>query len=400
MKKLGIAAAAAALCAAQAAQAVETKIGDTILAIGGYVKLDVLASRFSDGEVGQGTARDFYVPSSIPVSDGSGDSHSTLDFQAKETRLFIKTDTPIDGHKLGTVIEFDFISGQINPTISNAASGAGNENVTNAYNPALRRAYITFDNWLFGQDWTTFENLGAIPETLDFVAFPSDGTVFARQPQVRYTQGGFAIALENPQTTVAGVGSTDDNILPDLTARYGFRLGRAELMVAGLLRQLKIDNAAVAGPPAVPARDDTAIGGGVSLSGKIPFGRDDVRFMLTGGDGIGRYVALGTGSDAVVDGSGTGLDTVPLVAGYVAYRHPWTERLRSTVALSGIHIDNDEHLVAGTTTKSVYSAAVNLLYSPVKPLTVGVEFRHAQRKVENGDDGALDRLQFSAKYMF
>jgi len=397
MNKLGIVAAAATLCAVQAAPAVETKIGDTTLTIGGFIKFDVIGSRFSDGEVGQGTARDFYVPSSIPVSDGSGDSSTRLDFHAKETRLIIKTDTPIEGHKLGTYLELDFISGQVNPTIAGAASGAGNENVTNAYNPALRRAYITFDNWLFGQDWTTFLNLGAIPETLDFVAFPSEGTVFARQAQVRYTLGNFAIALENPQTTVAGVGSTDDNVLPDLTARYVFKAGPAELALAGLLRQLRIDNPAA---PPTPERDDTAVGGGVSFSGKIGIGRDDLRFMLTAGDGIGRYVALGTATDAVLDGSGEGLDTVPLYAGYVAYRHFWTERLRSTLALSGISIDNDEALVAGTATKSVYSAAVNLLYSPVKPLTIGVEFRHAQRKVENGDDGALDRLQFSAKYMF
>lgn len=399
MNKLGMAVAAAALFAGNSAHAVEMKFGDTTLTVGGYVKIDALVSRFSDGEVGQGTARDFYVPSSIPVSDGSGDSHTTLDVHAKETRLFFKTETPIDGHKLGSLIEFDFISGQINPTINGAASGGGNENVTNAYNPALRRAYVTFDNWLLGQDWTTFQNMNAIAETLDFVAFPSEGTVFARQPQVRYTNGGFAIALENPQTTVSGVGSTDDNVLPDLTARYGFKLGTADLMVSGVVRQLKIDNPAVVGPPAVAQRDDTAFGGGVSLSGKVGIGRDDVRFMFTGGDGIGRYVALGTATDAVLDGSD--LDTVRLYAGYVAYRHPWSDKLRSTLALSGISIDNDKSLVnVATTTKSVYSAAVNLLYSPVKPLTFGVEYRHAHREVENGNDGELDRLQVSAKYMF
>lgn len=398
MRKLGMAAAAGALLAAQGAQAVEMKFGDTSVTIGGYIKMDALVSRFSDGEVGQGTARDFYVPSSIPVSDGSGESHTTLDFHAKETRLFIKTDTALDGHKLGSLIEFDFISGQVNPTISGAATGSGNENVTNAYNPALRRAYVTFDNWLVGQDWTTFQNMAAIPETLDFVAFPSEGTVFARQPQLRYALGGFAVAVENPQTTVQGVGSTDDNVLPDLTARYGFKLGGAELMVAGLLRQLKIDNPAVAGPPAVVARDDTAFGGGVSFSGKIGLGSDDIRFMLTGGDGIGRYVALGTATDAVPDGSD--LDTVPVYAGYVAYRHPWTSRVRSTLTLSGISIDNDTSLSGTGVTKRVYSASANLLYSPVKPLTVGVEFRHAYREVENGNDGNLDRLQFSAKYMF
>lgn len=168
----------------------EGKIGDTKLTWGGYVKGDAMYSRFSEGEVAQSTGRDFYVPNSIPV--GGGDSREFFDAHAKETRLFLKTETALDGHKLGTHIEFDFIVNQ----------GTGNELVTNAYNPGLRRAFITFDNWLIGQEWSTFQNLGALPETLDFVAFPSEGTVFERQPQVRYTLDAFQFALENPETSV------------------------------------------------------------------------------------------------------------------------------------------------------------------------------------------------------
>ncbi|TMP26646.1 porin, partial [Pseudoalteromonas rubra] len=44
--------------------------------------------------------------------------------------------------------------------------------------------------------------------------------------------------------------------------------------------------------------------------------------------------------------------------------------------------------------------SANLLYSPVKKLTFGVEFKHAERETESGADGDLDRLQFSAKYAF
>ena len=43
---------------------------------------------------------------------------------------------------------------------------------------------------------------------------------------------------------------------------------------------------------------------------------------------------------------------------------------------------------------------MNLLYSPAKKLTIGAELRHAERENEAGADGSLDRLQFSAKYMY
>lgn len=391
-----------AVCAALTAGSVlaaEAKMGETTFTWGGFAKVDVLYSRFSEGEVAQSTSRDFYVPGTIPVSTGGGDAYTALDFHAKETRLFVKFDTPLDGNKLGGYVEFDFISGQISPTVNGIASGGGSEVVTNAYNPALRRAFITWNNWLLGQDWSTFQNMVAIPEVLDFVAFPSEGTVFSRQPQIRYSNGGFAIALENGETTVLNVGATGDNQLPDLTARYSFKAGSADLTVAGLLRQIKIDNPAAVGPPAVPARDDTAIGGGLSFSGKIGLGRDDIRFMLTGGDGIGRYLALGTATDAVIDASDD-LETISLFAGYVAYRHPWNEQWRSSLVLSYFSADNDVALTGTGVTKTVQSAAINLLYSPVAKITFGAEYRHAEREVESGADGSLDRLQFSAKYVF
>jgi hypothetical protein len=122
--------------------------------------------------------------------------------------------------------------------------------------------------------------------------------------------------------------------------------------------------------------------------------------MVTGGEGIGRYLALGTATDAVIDAAGNGLETVGVYAGYIAYRHPWNSQLRSTATISYFSADNDVALSGGGVTKTVQSASINLLYSPVAKITFGAEYRHAQREVENGDDGALDRLQFSAKYVF
>jgi hypothetical protein len=43
---------------------------------------------------------------------------------------------------------------------------------------------------------------------------------------------------------------------------------------------------------------------------------------------------------------------------------------------------------------------INLLYSPVTKLDLGIEYLRADRAIENGDDGAMNRLQFSAKSSF
>lgn len=386
--------ATAALLFAPAAFAAD--VGDVKFTWGGYVKLDTIYSRFSDGVVAQGIGRDTYVPSAIPVvADDSGLSNEYLDFHAKETRLFLKTETQVEGHKVGGYVEFDFIVSQ----------GAANEVATNAYNPGLRRAYLTFDNWLFGQDWSTFENLTALPEVLDFVAFPTDGTVFMRQPMVRYTQGGFAVSLENPETTVAAhvaptaptaaasFDKTDqNNTFPDLIARYNFKAGPADLAVAGILRQL-VDKGAVG------SADDKTTGYGATFSGKVALGTDDIRFMVTGGEGIGRYLALNTVGDALVDASGE-LDAVSVVNGYVAYRHPWNAKTRSSVGLSHLSANTDGGDLGTGTTEKVSSAFVNLLYSPIPKLTFGGELRYAERETVAGDKGDLTRVQFSAKYAF
>ncbi len=112
------------------------------------------------------------------------------------------------------MIELDFLG-----------SAQGNENVSNSYSPRLRHAFFTYKNLTVGQTWSTFMNVSALPETVDFVGV-MDGTVFARQPQVRYTTGNLEVALENPASTVGGT-DTNDNSMPDVVARYSIKSGNS-----------------------------------------------------------------------------------------------------------------------------------------------------------------------------
>ena len=370
--------------------------GDTKFSFGGYVKVDALYSRFSDGSVaGSSSGRDFYVPSTTPISAGNGNASSVFDMHAQQTRFFFKTETPAgDGKSVKAYIEMDFQS-----------PARGSERVTNNYDPGLRHAFLTYDKWLVGQTWTTFQDLGALPDTVDFVG-ASDGTTFGRQPQVRYSTGNWQFSVENAETALASrsvpasvVAITDQgsNAMPDLVARYTHKADFGHISIAALARQLKTSQNA-------GGQDETTEGYGVSLSGKYNLSSgDDIRYMATYGSGIGRYVALGTSGDAVVDASGN-LEAIDVVAGYVTYRHLWSDKLRSSIQASVLSIDNPDILaptaVASDANKTIYSGLTNIIYSVTPKLEIGAEYMHANREVEDGRDGNLDRLQFMAKYSF
>lgn len=382
------------------APALQAKVEGVDIRLGGFAKLDVLYSRFSDGDVPSLDAgRDYFRPNSIPVA-GAGtveDGRDFTDMHAKDTRLFLDADARVAGHEVGAYVEIDFRS----------AVGGATEVSSNSYNPRMRRAFLTYDKWLFGQEWTLFRNLDAHPDQIDDLRGPVQALSIVRQPQVRYSTGSFQVALENAETNVlprAGTATatfvTGDSRLPDLTARYTLKGDYGAVAITGLVRQLHAERAPTGGAAPDDDVDGSAVGYGLNVSGKLPFqSGDDFRFGLSAGTGIGRYIGLATSADAVVDAGG-GLEPIALTAAYGAYRHLWNAFWRSTATLATYAADNDAALTGDAVTKSVHSGHVNALYSPVDKVTFGVELMHAIRELESGQDGTLTRVQFSAKYEF
>lgn len=371
----------------QPAQADGFRIGQNTLKLGGFIKTDFIASRYSSGDPANGDAiRDFYLPGAIPVGGSAEDT--AADFNARQTRFWLTTEGLVAGRKVSSRIELDF---EVLP-------GSGDQRTTNPSTPALRRAYVSIDRWLFGQEWTNFQNLAVLPDTADYVG-ASEGTVFARQPQVRYTHGAFSIALENPETTVSPFRAStriiaDDNSLPDLTLRYALTRPWGEASVAGLLRQLKYETT---GGGAI---DTTSTGWGLSAAAKLKIGeRHDLRMMLTTGEGIGRYVGLNFTNDAVLDASGR-LQPIGLTAGLISYRHVWAPQWRSNFTLSAQDIDNDLNLAGLTSNASASSLRGNLIWTPLPAMDVGAELMFGERKLVSGLSGDMTRLQFFARYGF
>lgn len=353
---------------------------------GGYVKLDALYSDFGDGAVsGDSAGRDFYLPATIP--NGGAGRESYLDFHAQETRVNFTSNHDLDsGVRLGTFVEFDFM-----------LSDTGDERVSNSYQPRLRHAFFTWDGWLFGQTWTTFQNVGALPENLDFIG-PAESTIFVRQAQVRYSRGPWQLALENPETSLTPYGGgnrivTDDGRYPDLVARYNLDRDWGSFTVSAILRELRYENAAA-------GIDDATAGYGVSLSGVVKAGaRDDFRWMLSSGRGLGRYLGLNTADGAVLAADGR-LQAIDSTGLFGSYRHFWSTRWRSNLTLGYLTVDNDIALTGTGVSRDAGSLHLNLIYSPQPQLDLGVEFLYAERAIESGDEGDLQRLQFSARYAY
>lgn len=360
---------------------------NTTFSYGGFIKLDAMATDTSDGRIVDGSAgRLFYVPGTIPVGDADADGGEPYtDVHAQFSRFWFSADTVTDGgDKLKAYIEADMFGGGNN-------SFAGNETSTNTYAITLRQAYVSWNNWLAGQTWSNFQDVAALPEAVDFVG-PTDGTIFVRQAQLRYSKGPWSFSLENPQTTItsyqgASRFNSGDNVLPDLTGRWLAKGDWGHFSVAALLRQFKYG-------------DGTETGGAVSVSGKFNLGaNDDIRYMANAGSGIGRYMAFGLGTDTVLDADGE-LHALDGYGGFVAWRHAWSAKLRSNLMYSAAHFDNDKALTGFGVTERAQSFHANLIYSPIPKLDVGAELSWGQRSLEDEREGDLKRLQTTVKYSF
>ena len=84
---------------------------------------------------------------------------------------------------------------------------------------------------------------------------------------------------------------------------------------------------------------------------------------------------------------------------FAAYRHYWSDPLRSNVVLSSAAESNPAGAPANTN-RSTRSAHVDLIWTPVANTDLGIEYIYGYRQTEDGESGHLNRLQASAKYTF
>lgn len=320
---------------------------DDSLTIGGYVKADM---RYIDGSI---AANDYWYGSGAILPE----DETNFGMHVNESRINTKY---VHGD-VTAFVEIDFFG--------DAVRGGGNEAISNSSNPRLRHGFIKYKNILVGQTWSTFVNTGALPEAADFGG-PLNSVAFIRQTQVRYTNGGLQLALENPET-YADTGLTGNDTMPDVVAKYSFSGDWGSVSVAGVFRQLQT----------LEDEEEAALGFGIS--GKIKtFGKDDLRFQVHGGE-VGRYVGVTASRDLIAN------EVEETTSVMVAYRHFWNEDIRSTVFYGNTTTelsDNDRTHVG-----------VNLFKNYTKELSFGVEVGNYE--IDEAASGDSNYLQLTAKYV-
>ncbi|WP_028311049.1 DcaP family trimeric outer membrane transporter [Derxia gummosa] len=354
--------------------------GGTSLKISGYAQLD--AAYDLRGNQGRGISL-----ADAPL-DGSADAkrRGTTTFSARTSRINFQTATPSELGDVKTRVEFDFYTAE------------GSETYTNGARPRLRHAYGTVGHWLAGQTWSTFMDVDALPDTLEF--FGPTGQVFIRQPQIRYSTGLGAgtldVALENPQSDSRDVGGnvTAVDRGPDIAARWTTEGDFGHASLRALVRPLRADDG---------SGDNTAsrTGWGLGAGGSLKLGANDTLYAtLQGGQGIGRYIQDANSAAAYNAGNRT-LSAQTSIGGYVSLTHLWASDWRSSLTYGQVKNRNDagygdiSKLNAGTR-----EAFANVIWTPVKNIDLGAEYIWGQRKTEDGSKGNVSRIQTSAKFSF
>ena len=354
---------------------------------GGYIKVNGIFTDTSDGlTVENNVTNSILVPGAIGVGDG-GDSGTDFDFDVFTSRFNFGTESNTAYGKVKSFIELDFLS------------GGGNEAVSNSTNPRIRHAFINWDysedeSLLVGQTWSTFFNVGALPDAVDFIG-PTSGTIFNRQQQIRWTKklgngSSIQLAAENPSSSLSGIsGDIDDSSIPDLVARYNGKSGSHSYSLAVVGRDIVIDN---------DVFDENQFGAAVNFAGKYVVDEKNVlKYSLAYGN-LGRYIALSAFGDGGIDQSGD-IDLSTVVGGYLAYEHHWSNKWRSTFQYAYATADLGDG-VADTNTETVQNLNLSLVYRPLPKLDFGGAIIFADRELDNGDDGDLTRVQLTGKYSF
>lgn len=318
------------------------------------------------------------------VASSDGQTKDKLRATAKTTRLGLDFNTNVGGdNKLGGKVEVDF---------------AGTNEALR-----IRHAYLTYNNWLFGQTTSNFLSNHA-PEMIDFGTNVGGGT--ARIPQVRYgfnlapatklflaAEEGNSSATQWNAADSKNVASDVKYSLPVLTAKLtqGFADGKANASVRGLVEQYKSEESG-------DDKTGWGIAAGVNYQVIDPLKLSaDVSYV----QGNSNYL-YGSNTAFYVDPANGNIEQNEAFGVQVGGTYKFNEKLRSTLAYGALFADDgtDYATLNPAANEEVYQAWINFIYSPVKPLDLGVEYINGKRDTFAGDSYKDNRVGLMAKYSF
>lgn len=355
---------------------------NTRLKISGFAELDVL----HDTDAIETPSA--FVTSAIVTGDATAaeGADGQTNFSVQPTRLAFETRTPLHGRRLTTFLSVDFF-GDFESTSADLRLREVYGEVTDI---------LAGGDLLFGQTWSTYTNLYATPNTLDF---QTPNAVYGlRHPMVRWTKGfghglTLKLAAEAPDDRNF-VGASPASLWPDGVIALVWDNGPVNLQGSYLARDLRAsgaDGSAV-----------SAFGWGANLSGRIhmpgALKQDFATFGVTYGTGIGG-VMNDAPPDAIYDPATNELEPIPTRAWLGSYQHWWNPNFYSVVSYGEIRQDNEDIQGPSAYKKTQYSSA-NVVWTPYAKWLFGFEVLYGTREDNDGAEGSDVRTQFTSRFTF
>lgn len=315
----------------------------------------------------EGGDNDFNV-----VASSTGEAKDKVRATAKTTRLGLDFNTTIDGAKVGGKLETDF---------------AGSSEALR-----VRHAYVTYNNWLLGQTTSNFLSNHA-PEMIDFGTNAGGGTT--RLVQVRYNHKFDAdtqLSVSAEKGDSSATGSNLKYSTPALTAKLSqsFAEGKGSTTVRALVEQYKDST----------AKDDAlawgaAIGVNYQLADPLKLSAD-----YSYVDGNNKYL-YGSNTAYALNADGD-IEQNQFHAVQVGATYKFSPKLRTTLGYGALFADdgNDYAKLNAAGNEKVQQTWLNLIYSPVKPIDLGLEYVNGERETFKGDDFKDHRFGLMARYSF
>jgi len=377
---------------------------NTQFKLGGYVELDLLHD-----------TDDVYTPAALltnAIATRSSGSAAAVDgetnFSVQASRISIETrtplkDSPITGpRRVTTFFSWDMF----------------NDFLSTSPQFRLREAYGEVDNFmllggnlLLGQTWSTYANLYAVPNTLEF---QGPNAIFGtRHPMVRWSKQlenefKFKIALEAPDlrsfdledlspavvSSDPSVDVTKESRLPDGVLYLGVERERYNVSAAFVGRDLRASNGR--------GETDSAFGWGTTFQGRVympgKLSKDFMQFSLTYGKGIGG-VFNDVPPDAVYDVDANRLLPIPTFGAFVTYQHQWSEDFSSLLTYAYINQDNEDVQLPTAYHRTMYSTA-NIVWTPDPRWLLGFELAYGSREDFDGEKGSDIRTIMTSRFNF
>jgi len=384
---------------------------DSTIKFYGYVQLDTtldLSGRPNDYE-GNDWATD--LPGIAPDKCPAGASAAAcsdiylqkqkspqLYMTARTSRFGLTTSTPSDWGPVTVKLEGDF----------NAPNHYQGETYTNSVIFRLRQAYGQIGGFLVGQTWSTFLDLGAYPDNVDF---NGPGTIaLVRNPMFRYTFGladGMTLALAAENAPASREGGPNFQTIPNVVAAFNYAGGWGHVNLRGVTQTYNRAITDSAGNYTdTTAKNVTVVG--FAASGDVKVAGDTLVWQFAGGPGIGRYMYNANNTPFWMFNAAGDMKPITMYGVHAGYTHVWNKTVRSNLIaayswftdpkIDGVPADDSMQ-------KDFTQVFVNSFWTFSKTAELGLEYAWGQWNSFTGNNtpkltGTENRVNATLHYNF